>query len=139
MLGDTLPLFSTINTKTGYDDMMMTNGTLLTKYAASWHTMHERWLRQLAMCCHCIQLSISDSVKAAEASALSAKCRHLVGHFKHSSANSAEWKASHSRVQENSSARFHKLQQDVSTWWNSTYLMIVRLLELQRCCQTVSC
>ena len=48
---------------------------------------------------HCIQLSILEGLKAADASPLLAKCRHLVGHFKHSAANTAELKASHSHVQ----------------------------------------
>jgi len=64
---------------------------------------------------HCLQLSILEGLKASDASPLLAKCRHIVGHFKHSAANTTELKASHSRVQEDSSAPFHKLQQDVAT------------------------
>ena len=80
---------------------------------------------------HCIQLSILEGLKAADASPLLAKCRHLVGHFRHSAANSAELKASHSRVQNESGEPFHKLQQDVATRWNSSYLMMARLLEVK--------
>jgi len=80
---------------------------------------------------HCIQLSILHGLKVAAASPLLAKCRHIVRHFKHSAANTTELKACHSRVQEDSSAPFHKLQQDVSTRWNSTYLMMARLLEVK--------
>src|SRR5688572_33374837 len=36
---------------------------------------------------HCIQLRILEGFKAADVSPLIGKCRHLVGHFKHSSAN----------------------------------------------------
>jgi len=80
---------------------------------------------------HCLQLSILEGLKASDASPLLAKCRHIVGHFKHSAANTTELKASHSCVQEDSSAPFHKLQQDVATRWNSTYLMMARLLEVK--------
>ena len=47
---------------------------------------------------HCLQLSILAGLKAADSSLLVAKCRHLVGHFKHSSANTSELKSSHSSV-----------------------------------------
>lgn len=70
-------------------------------------------------------------MKAAEASPLLAKCRHLVGHFKHSAANTAQLKTSHSPVQNDSGEPFHKLQQDVATRWNSSYLMMARLLEVK--------
>ena len=80
---------------------------------------------------HSIQLSILHGLKIADASNLLAKCRHIVGHFKHSAANTTELKACHSRVQEGSCTPFHKLQQDVATRWNSTYLMMTRLLEVK--------
>ena len=80
---------------------------------------------------HCLQLSILAGLKAADSSPLVAKCRHLVGHFKHSSANTNELKSSHASVSQSQDDVFHKLQQDVATWWNSTYLMLVRLLEVK--------
>ena len=64
---------------------------------------------------HCLQLSILAGLKAADSSLLLAKCRHLVGNFKHSSIEVVI---------------FHKLQQDVATRWNSTYMMLTRLLEI---------
>ena len=81
---------------------------------------------------HCLQLSILAGLKAADSSPLLAKCRHLVGHFKHSSANMSELKRSHSSVhQPIENVIFHKLQQDVATRWNSTYMMLTRLLEVK--------
>lgn len=81
---------------------------------------------------HCLQLSILAGLKAADSSPLVAKCRHLVGHFKHSSANTSELKSSHSSVSSpKDDVIFHKLQQDVATRWNSTYMMLARLLEVK--------
>jgi len=81
---------------------------------------------------HCLQLSILEGLKAADSSPLVAKCRHLVTHFKHSSANTSELKSSHASVcQPKDDVMFHKLQQDVATRWNSTYMMLVRLLEVK--------
>ncbi|XP_077309863.1 E3 SUMO-protein ligase ZBED1-like [Lithobates pipiens] len=80
---------------------------------------------------HCLQLSILAGLKAADSSPLVAKCRHLVGHFKHSSANTSELKSSHSSVSSPKDVMFHKLQQDVATRWNSTYMMLARLLEVK--------
>jgi len=81
---------------------------------------------------HCLQLSILEGLKAADSSPLVAKCRHLVTHFKHSSTNTSELKSSHASVcQPKDDVMFHKLQQDVATRWNSTYMMLVRLLEVK--------
>ena len=60
-----------------------------------------------------------------------AKCQHLVGHFKHSSANTSELKRSHSSVCQPKDVMFNKLQQDVATRWNSTYMMSARMLEVK--------
>jgi len=73
---------------------------------------------------HCLQLSILDGLKAADVSPLVAKCRQIVGHFKHSSAKTSELKISHVSVCKDDGAQFHKLQQDVPTRRNSTYLML---------------
>ena len=55
-----------------------------------------------------------------------------MGHFKHSSANTSELKSSYASVcQPKDDAMFHKLQQDVATRWNSTYMMFARLLEVK--------
>ncbi|BFZ13786.1 hypothetical protein BsWGS_16825 [Bradybaena similaris] len=81
---------------------------------------------------HCLQLSILAGLKTADSSSLFAKCRQLVGHFKHSPANTCELKSSHASLfQPTDNVVFHKLQQDVVTRWNSTYLMLARLLEVK--------
>ena len=80
---------------------------------------------------HCIQLRILEGFKAADVSPLIGKCRHLVGHFKHSSANTTELKTSHDSISKEEGATFHKLLQHVPTRWNSTYLMLMRLLEVK--------
>ena len=41
---------------------------------------------------HCLQLSILHGFKIADTKTLFVKCRKVVGHFKHSSANTAELK-----------------------------------------------
>ncbi|XP_065658159.1 E3 SUMO-protein ligase ZBED1-like [Hydra vulgaris] len=80
----------------------------------------------------CLQLSILAGLKAADSSPILAKCRHLVGHFKRSSRNTSELKASQASTSNRSDdVKFHKLQQDVATRWNSTYLMLARLLEMK--------
>lgn len=54
-----------------------------------------------------------------------AKCRKIVGHFRHSPANTMElYKEQRALDQEN-----EHLIQDVSTRWNSTLFMIRRLLK----------
>ena len=77
------------------------------------------------------EYGILEGLKADDVSPLLGKCRHLVGHFKHGAANTAELKASHICVQKDSREPFHKLQQDVTTRWNGTYLMMVRLLAVK--------
>ena len=52
-------------------------------------------------------------------------CRKLVGHFKHSTLAMAALK----EKQEQLNLDKHRLIQDVSTRWNSTYFMFERLLE----------
>lgn len=74
---------------------------------------------------HCIQRSILAGLNASDSSFLISKCRNLVGHFKHSASNTSELKSSYS----DKSQMFHKLQQNMPTRWNSTYLMFLRLLE----------
>ncbi|XP_065675534.1 E3 SUMO-protein ligase ZBED1-like [Hydra vulgaris] len=81
---------------------------------------------------HCLQLSILAGLKAADSSPILAKCRHLVRHFKRSSRNTSELKASQASTSNRSDdVKFHKLQQDVATRWNRTYLTLARLLEVK--------
>ncbi len=72
---------------------------------------------------HVIQRVIAVAFRDSGFDSVLAKCRKIVGHFKHSPANTAELKAlqvSHGLTEES-------LVQDVPTRWNSTLEMIRRL------------
>lgn len=71
---------------------------------------------------HTMQLSILYGFKAADTEILFGKCRKIVGHFKHSAANTTE-------LQNCSESLLYKLQQDVPTRWNSIFLMLQSLLQ----------
>lgn len=67
---------------------------------------------------HSIQQSTLEGLKACDASPLPAKCRHIVGHFKHSSANTSELKISHvGTCKEDRTCPW--IAQDVPMVWNS--------------------
>ncbi|KAJ8375518.1 hypothetical protein SKAU_G00060980 [Synaphobranchus kaupii] len=77
---------------------------------------------------HMIQRLITVSLSNSGFDGALAKCRKIVGHFKHSPANAAELKAqqaSHGQDEE-------PLIQDVPTRWNSTLAMITRTLAQQK-------
>lgn len=76
---------------------------------------------------HCLQLSVLHGLKIANTETIFSICRKLVGHFKHSAANTHELQVCHDQAGNQEPLR--KLQQDIPTRWNSTYLMLVRLLE----------
>jgi len=61
-------------------------------------------------------------------SKVASKCRNLVGHFKHSTTNTSEMRKRQKLVNVTS----HELVQDVSIRWNSTQLMLERLVEQRR-------
>ncbi|XP_053289765.1 E3 SUMO-protein ligase ZBED1-like [Pleuronectes platessa] len=72
---------------------------------------------------HIIQRTITVSLRDSGFDGALAKCRKIVGHFKHSPANTAELKvqqASHGQTE-------GSLIQDVATRWNSTLEMIKRI------------
>ena len=73
---------------------------------------------------HSLQLSILHGFKVAATDVLFAKCHKVVGHFKHSSANTAELMSCNE-----SESPLHKLQQDVPTRWNSIFIIIQSLLK----------
>ncbi len=73
---------------------------------------------------HSLQRSITSSLRDSGLENVLAKCRKLVGHFKHSPANAAELRGQ----QEESGQQQEPLIQDVSARWNSTLSMITRLL-----------
>ena len=74
---------------------------------------------------HTLQLAISNGLTANPLSRLAAAARKLVGHFKHSVVATTALK----QKQQQMNVPEHRLIQDVSTRWNSTYLMYERLLE----------
>lgn len=73
---------------------------------------------------HTLQLSILAGFKEADTNLLFAKCRKVVGHFKHSAANTSELENCN-----DSDSPLHKLQQDVPTRWNSICIMMKSLLQ----------
>ena len=70
--------------------------------------------------------------ESSRSATLLAKCRQLVGYFNHSSGNTSELKVKHSIVSSSTDdAIFHKLQPDMATRWNSTYMTLARLFEVK--------
>jgi hypothetical protein len=74
---------------------------------------------------HTLQLAVNAGLNIDQLSRLTAVARKLVGHFKHSVTAVAALK----EKQKAMSVAEHKLLQDVSTGWNSTYQMLDRLAE----------
>ncbi|XP_029643462.1 zinc finger BED domain-containing protein 1-like [Octopus sinensis] len=68
---------------------------------------------------HSLQLSILHGFKAADTETSFVKCQKIIRYFKHSSIHTTE-------LQNCSDSLFRKLQQDVLTRWNSTFLMLKR-------------
>ncbi|XP_053387152.1 E3 SUMO-protein ligase ZBED1-like [Mercenaria mercenaria] len=77
---------------------------------------------------HTLQLCIKPALELQSVSKTVAKCRKLVGHFKHSTTLTAEMR----KRQVTLGAPEHELQQDVVTRWNSTYYMLQRVSEQRR-------
>lgn len=74
---------------------------------------------------HILNLAVNDGLKVRGISEAVARCRKLVEHFSRSRTASEQLE----KVQSQMQLKKHKLIQDVVTRWNSTYLMIERLLE----------
>uniref|UniRef100_A0A1A8D420 HAT C-terminal dimerisation domain-containing protein n=1 Tax=Nothobranchius kadleci TaxID=1051664 RepID=A0A1A8D420_NOTKA len=78
---------------------------------------------------HNLQPAIHDAVLSQRSiSDIIAKWRHIVGHFRHSPLAYARLQS----VQKQLGQPTKRLQQDVSTRWNSTYYMLRSLLEQKR-------
>ncbi|XP_061378315.1 zinc finger BED domain-containing protein 4-like [Danaus plexippus] len=78
---------------------------------------------------HTLNLSVNDVIKQSpELSNILAKCRSIVGHFKHSvpASNKLHQK------QEEMGLPALKLKQDINTRWNSAFIMLQRLLEIKQ-------
>ena len=75
---------------------------------------------------HTLQLVIHDAILEQRIiKDILANCRQITGHFNHSSLAYSKLE----ELQKQHSLRQHKLIQDVSTRWNSTYLMLERIAE----------
>ncbi|KAG7497214.1 zinc finger BED domain-containing 1-like [Solea senegalensis] len=72
---------------------------------------------------HILQRSITVSLSDSGFVNALAKCRKIVGHFKHSPANAAELQAQQAALEQQQ----EPLIQDVPTRWNSTVEMVKRL------------
>ena len=76
---------------------------------------------------HTLQLAVTKGLEVKEISRLTAVCHKLVGHFKQSVRASVALKDKQKQL----NVKEHHLVQDVSTRWNSVYLMFERLQEQQ--------
>ena len=74
---------------------------------------------------HTLQLAVKSGLDLAIISRLTAVCRKIVGHFKHSVVAMGALR----EKQQSMNIAQHALVQDVATRWNSTYLMYERLAE----------
>ena len=77
---------------------------------------------------HTLQLCINDGLKQATVTKAVATAKRLVGHFSHSTIAT---QALHEHQQKMGNSKPISLIQDVATRWNSTFLMIRRLLKLR--------
>ena len=82
---------------------------------------------------HTLQLLVTAGLESATISNLLAKARKLVGHFSHSLRATAELH----KVQKRNKRLKRNLFQDVSTRWNSSYLMLGRLVQEKLSVSTV--
>ncbi|XP_041843803.1 zinc finger BED domain-containing protein 4-like [Melanotaenia boesemani] len=91
--------------------------------------MTDAGLPSLGCMAHTLQLAIHEAVLSQRSiSDIIAKGRRIVGHFRHSPLAYARLQS----VQQQLGQPTKRLQQDVSTRWNSTYYMLVSLLEQKR-------
>ena len=88
--------------------------------------MRDAKVRSMGCLAHTMQLAINDSLfKQTSVSDVLKLGRSIVGHFKHSSTAKVRLAGFQVTVHVPS----HSLIQDVQTHWNSSYLMLERLIE----------
>ncbi|XP_067284005.1 zinc finger BED domain-containing protein 4-like [Pseudorasbora parva] len=91
--------------------------------------MSEAGIPSVGCFAHTLQLCIHDSLFSQQSvSDMIALARKTVGHFRHSSSAKSRLSA----LQQEFGLPNHHLIKDVSTRWNSTYLMFDRLIEQKR-------
>lgn len=76
---------------------------------------------------HLLQRTITVCLADSGFTATLVRCRKIVGHFKHSPSNTEELHQEQTQLGQDN----EPLIQDVSTRWNSTLLMVSRLLKNQ--------
>ena len=76
---------------------------------------------------HTLNLSVQAALKVSRLSTILARCRQIVGHFNRSRTDREELTAKQALLE----LPQHNLIQEVSTRWNSTHDMILRLCEQQ--------
>lgn len=77
---------------------------------------------------HTLNLSVKDGLSQNdEFSVILQKCRHIVGHFKHSALAVEKL----SKMQQQINTPQLKVKQDIATRWNSTYIMLHRLIDIK--------
>jgi len=91
--------------------------------------IEQRGLPSIGCAIHTLQLVIKDCISAQRSvSDMLARCRKIVGHYKHSHLAVERLQA----IQRQLSLPNHKLMQDEPTQWDSKYYMLERLVEQQR-------
>nr|CAH7739618.1 unnamed protein product [Callosobruchus chinensis] len=77
---------------------------------------------------HTLNLSVKDGLgQNSELGVILQKCRNIVGHFKHSALAVQKL----SKMQQQMNTPQLKMKQDVATRWNSTYIMLDRLIAIK--------
>ena len=84
------------------------------------------WIR-VSCFAHTLQLAVKEGLKVPAVVEILARCRKIVGHFKHSCVASRALEAAQVRL----GLHQHHLVQEVSTRWNSSYAMLSRIAEQQ--------
>jgi len=91
--------------------------------------MRDADLTHVSCFAHTLQLSLHDAILSQQSVAtLMRDSRKLVGHFKHSSSATSRLHD----IQREIGLPVHQLLQDVTTRWNSSYIMLDRLSEQKR-------
>ncbi|KAJ7985047.1 hypothetical protein DPEC_G00361090 [Dallia pectoralis] len=89
--------------------------------------MRQLTFQHMPCVAHVLQRTITVCLADSGFTATLARCRKIVGHFKHSPSNTEELHKEQTQLEQDQ----EPLIQDVSTRWNSTLFMISRLLQNQ--------